>query len=125
MDIHGAPGVCGNDFRRWSEAWDLIDLNTGEALSGGGAGSQGGERQRDGAGAVDFEREAHGLGSLSALPHSGPRRRASGRSETLSQGILPVTLHTGRMAIQRPDTIPPNALPGAPAACGAVRESPA
>ena len=54
MDIHRTPGVGGDDFRRRSEAWDLIDLNNGEALSEVCAGSQVGERQRDGAGAVDF-----------------------------------------------------------------------
>ena len=66
MDIHRAPGVGSNDFRRRSEAWSLIDLNNGEAVSWVRAGGQAGERQRDGAGAVDFEREAHRTGPLSA-----------------------------------------------------------
>lgn len=66
MDIHRAPGVGGDDFRWRSEAWDMIDLNNGEAVSGVCAESQVGERQRDGSGAVDFELEAHRTGPLSA-----------------------------------------------------------
>ena len=62
MDIHRAPGVCGDDCHRRSEAWDLIDLNNGEAVSGIYARRQVGERERDGAGAVDFELEAHRVG---------------------------------------------------------------
>ena len=44
-------------FLRRGEAWDIIDLNSGEPLSGVGARRQVAGRGRDGAGAVNFELE--------------------------------------------------------------------
>ncbi len=110
MDIHRAPGVHGNDFRRRSEAWDLIDLDNGEALSGVRARSQVGERERDGAGTVDFERQAQRAGPLSGPCTTQRAAARTGRSETMNQRILHVTLNTGRMAVQQPGAIQPETL---------------
>ena len=34
MKLYGAPRVRGNNFRRWSEAWEPIHLNHREAQGG-------------------------------------------------------------------------------------------
>ena len=57
MHVDNPLRVGRQDFRRRRAVWNLTDLDHGEA--GGRARSQVGERERAGAGGIDFEREPH------------------------------------------------------------------